>query len=81
MLTKVQRKRWWNSLTEYEQTEYKLKKSHRKYREDEYAPLSYEEMVTINDNMRSIGMEKFIVLEPEVNEDIHHLRAIQHEEW
>lgn len=63
--TKEQRKAWWNSLSQEEQTAYTEKWENKRNVADrvelDIPPLTLAERKAINDTMRRIGMEEYIV--------------------
>lgn len=68
--TREQRKAWWNSLSQEEQAVYTEKWENKQNVENrvelDIPPLSQEEAKAINDTMRRIGLEKYIVLKETV---------------
>lgn len=65
--TREEKKAWWKSLSQEEQAKYTEKWEHKRDSEDrprlDIPPLTLEERRAINDTMRRIGLEKFIVLQ------------------
>lgn len=68
--TKAERKAWWNSLSQEEKSSYTEKWESKRDVADrkrlDIPPLTNEEMQAINDRMRRLGLESFIVL-PDIN--------------
>ena len=66
MKTKAQRKEWWNNLSTEDKAiytrKYENKRNTIKRKKMILPELTQDEILRINDNMRLIGMEQYIVL-------------------